>query len=131
MGFVNRRLDENEVREYILEYPRNGEKVRYKGGTIDTENDVRLFCYANGPIMEPSDIYSFIFDYKRKVFFINLRQELSRNDVHWYSWSGQVNLNEEQLQSLRKAIKVYAYDGFSVRVSAMEMNDSSNVYVEF
>lgn len=81
--------------------------------------------------MEPSDIYSFVFDYKRKVFFINLKQEVSRNDVHWYSCSDLRKLNEEQLQSLRKAIKVYAFDGFSPRDSAMEMKDSCNVYVEF
>ncbi len=139
MGFVNRKLEENEVREYVLGYPDDGKRMAYRGGTIDTENDVRLFCYANGPIMEPSDIYSFIFDYKGKIFYIDLRQELSGNDVHWYLDCDISHFNSEQLQSLREAMKVYAYEGFekcewssSIKdPSYITMNDKSNVFVEF
>ncbi len=77
MGFVNRMLEENEIKEYVLEYPGKGNKAKAIGGTIDKENDVKLFCYANGPSgkREPSDIYSFIFDYKGKVYYVHLRKK--------------------------------------------------------
>ena len=141
MGFVNRMLEENEIREYVLAYPRKGIKGGFRGGTIDTENDVRLFRYANGSIgkMEPCDIYSFVFDYKGKVFYIDLRQEISGNDVHWYLACDVSRFNSEQLQSLREALKVYAYEGFDIWAwnrsikdpSYITMNDKSNVFVEF
>ena len=142
MGFVNRKLEENEIREYVLDYPRKGKKAKFVGGTIDTENDVRLFYYANGPIgkMEPCDIYSFVFDYKGKVFFINLKEKLLiKNDVHWYLACDVSHFNSEQLQSLREAMKVYAYEGFNIREWNMLMkdssyitrNDKSNVFIEF
>ena len=141
MGFVNRKLEENEVREYVLSYPMKGKKAKSIGATIDAENDVRILCYANGPIgkMEPSDIYSFVFDYKGKVFYIDLRQEICGNDVHWYLACDVSHFNNEQLQSLREAMKVYAYEGFDIWVwnrsikdpSYISMNDKSNVFVEF
>ena len=101
MGFVNRKLEENEIREYVLSHPKYGKKMAYRGGTIDEENDVRLFCYGNGPIMEPSDIFSFVFDYKGKVFYIDLKKEISGNDVHWYLACDVSRFNSTQLQSLR------------------------------
>ncbi|MGN0317083.1 MAG: hypothetical protein ACI4E1_04010 [Lachnospira sp.] len=133
MGFVNRKLEEDEIREYVLAYPRKGVKAAFRGGTIDTENDVRLFCYANGPKgkMEPCDIYSFVFDYKGKVYYINLRKKTSEHVVHWYSACDLVHFNSEQLHSLREAIKVYAYLGYSIHNSFMEINDSVNVNIEF
>lgn len=139
MGFVNRKLEENEIREYVLSHPKYGKKMAYRGGTIDAENDVRLFCYGNGPIMEPSDIYSFVFDYKGKVFYIDLRQEISGNDVHWYLACDLRHFNREQLNSLREGMKVYAYEGFDLREwmrsmkdpSYITFNDRSNVCIEF
>ena len=139
MGFVNRKLEENEVREYVLSHPKYGKKMAYRGGTIDAENDVRLFCYGNGPIMEPSDIFSFIFDYKGKVYYVDLKKKISEHVVHWYLACDISHFNSEQLQSLREAMRVYAYEGFNLREwmrsindsSYITMNDRSNVYIEF
>ncbi|MGN0319055.1 MAG: hypothetical protein ACI4E1_14080 [Lachnospira sp.] len=141
MGFVNRKLEEDERREYVLDYPMKGKKAKSIGATIDAENDVRILCYANGPIgkREPCDIYSFIFDYKGNVYYVDLRQEICGNDVHWYSACNVSRFNSEQLQSLREAMKVYAYEGFDIWVwnrsikdpSYITMNDKSNVFVEF
>ena len=73
MGFVNCALEESERRTYRT--PRMRQDMVFGGGTIDRENDVRLFCYANGPVREPSDIYSFVFDYKGEVFDIDFVQD--------------------------------------------------------
>ena len=144
MAFVNRKLEENEIREYVLKWPDEGQTYRCPGATIDDQNDVRLFFYGNGPAnkREPSDYYQFVFDYKGEVYFIELRRELlNKNDVHWYFGShlGKNKLNSEQLQSLREAMKVYAYEGFSMYdwvgkqkdPSYISLNEEGNVYVEF
>ena len=133
MGFVNRKLEENEIREYVLRDPYEGIKGGFRGGTIDTENDVRLFCYANGEIgkMEPCDVYSFVFDYKGKVYYINLRKKISEHVVHWYLACDLRHFNSEQLQSLREAMKVYAYLGYNIHDSLMEINDLVDVCIEF
>ena len=131
MGFVNRKLEENEVREYVLSHPKYGKKMAYRGGTIDAENDVRLFCYGNGPIMEPSDIFSFIFDYKGKVYYVDLKKKISEHVVHWYLACDISHFNSEQLQSLREAMKVYAYLGYNIHDSLMEINDLVDVCIEF
>ncbi len=142
MGFVNRMLEENERREYVLGYPSKGKRGAFRGGTIDDENDVRLFNYANGPRgkREPCDIYSFVFDYKGKVYYVHLRQEVPcGNDVHWYSACDMSDFNSEQLHSLRDAMKVYACEGFNLREcmrlkdnpSYITRNDRSNIFVNF
>ncbi len=134
MGFVNRMLEENERREYVLSYPYEGDRGAFIGGTIDDENDVRLFNYANGPSgkREPCDIYSFVFDYKGKVYYVHLRQEVPcGNDVHWYSACDLSGFNSEQLQSLRDAMKVYAYEGYHIHDMFKELNEKSTVYIEF
>ena len=116
MGFVNRMLEEAERREYVLEDPREGIKAKIAGGTIDDENDIRLFNYANGPKgkREPSDVYSFLFDYKGKILFVHLMKRLQGNEIHWSFAGNKDLLSEEELDSLREAMKVYAYEGFSL-----------------
>lgn len=43
-----------------------------EGGIIDRENEIRLFCYGNGPFREAYNEYQFIFDYKGVVRNINI-----------------------------------------------------------
>ena len=132
MAFVNRKLEENEIREYVLKWPDEGQTYRCPGATIDDQNDVRLFFYGNGPAnkREPSDYYQFVFDYKGEVYFIELRRELlNKNDVHWYFGShlGKNKLNSEQLQSLREAMKVYALEGFVVGRAERKQKDPTYI----
>ncbi len=144
MGFVNRMLEEDERREYVLDYPSKGIRGKFIGGTIDDENDVRLFNYANGHKgkMEPCDIYSFVFDYKGKVFFVHLRQRIPcGNDVHWSfaSNSDKNKFTESEIMFLREAMKVYAYHGFMINEwnqlklnpLAITENDECNIFIEF
>ena len=141
MAFVNRKLEENEIREYKLHYP---ERIGHpKSATIDAESDIRLFCYALDSMYrrEPSDIFYFIFDYKGKVFYLDLRRGLKENDVYWYlEYPSDIKkFNSEQLQSLREAMKVYGYRGFNIYdwvgkqkdPSYISLNEEGNVYIEF
>ena len=60
MAFVNDKLREEERKEYNIPYT---SKVKsFYGGTIDRENDIKLFLLSNGPVMEPSDKFTFVFD---------------------------------------------------------------------
>ncbi len=141
MGFVNRMLEEDERREYVLEYPKEGIKAKIVGGTIDDENDIRLFLYANGPEVnrEPCDVHSFVFDYKGKIFFVHLKQEIHKNEIHWYFESGKDVLNEKEIESLREAMKVYVYHGFDIRdwnqlqknPATVTVNDRCEAFIEF
>ena len=131
MAFVNRILGKEEIREYTVNIM--GRKVTGKidSGTIDSENDARLFCYANGTLnkKEPCDIYSFIFDYKGKVFYLDLRRRLKENDVYWYlEYPSDIKkFNSEQIQILREAMKVYALEGFVVGRAERKQKDPTYI----
>ena len=99
-------------------------------GTIDRENDVRLFCYANGPVMEPSDVYSFVFDYKGEVFDIDFYQSwLNHDTVDWKIKYSDKDLNKEQLESLREAMRVFAVIGYDSCRKVMDRFNDVNVEV--
>ena len=128
MGFVNCALEESERRTYRT--PGMRKDMVFWGGTIDRENDVRLFCYANGPVMEPSDVYSFVFDYKGEVFDINFYQSwLNHDTVDWKIMSTNKDLNKEQLESLREAMKVFAVIGYDSCRKVMDHFNKVNVEV--
>ena len=128
MGFVNCALEESERRAYRTS--RMDKAMAFGGGTIDRENDVRLFCYANGPVREPSDIYSFIFDYKGEVFDIDFVKYWPKHDtVRWIKLRSIKDLNEEQLESLREAMKVYADIGYDICRKMMDHCNNVNVEV--
>ena len=128
MGFVNCALEESERRTYRT--PGMRKDMVFWGGTIDRENDVRLFCYANGPVMEPSDIYSFLFDYKGEVFDIDFYQSwLNHDTVDWRMMYTNKELNEEQLESLREAMKVFAFIGYDRCQKVMDHFNNVNVEV--
>ncbi len=128
MEFVNCALEESERRTY--ETSRMNKAMAFGGGTIDRENDVRLFCYANGPVREPSDIYSFVFDYKGEVFDIDFGQNWPKHDtVRWIKLHTNKKLNEEQLESLREAMKVFAFIGYDRCRKVMDHFNNVNVEV--
>ena len=128
MGFVNCALEESERRTY--ETSRMNKAMAFGGGTIDLENDVRLFCYANGPVREPSDIYSFVFDYKGEVFDVDFVQHWPKHDtVRWIKLRSIKDLNEEQLESLREAMKVFAFVGYDRCRKVMDHLNNVNVEV--
>ena len=130
MGFVNCALEESERRTYRT--PGMRKDMVFWGGTIDRENDVRLFCYANGPVMEPSDIYSFLFDYKGEVFDIDFYQSwLNHDTVDWKIKYSDKDLNKEQLESLREAMKVFAVIGYDSCQKVMDRFNDVNVEVRF
>lgn len=111
MAFENCKLEEEEQREYIIPY--TNEKVEFGGGTIDRKNNIRLYMYANGPIMEPSDEFSFIFDYKGTVMYPTLRRELIGDDVSWYLIVPDgVDSDETILDAFREAMRVYKHVGY-------------------
>ena len=128
MGFVNCALEESERRSY--ETSRMDKAMAFGGGTIDRENDVRLFCYANGPVMEPSDVYSFVFDYKGEVFDIDFYQSwLNHDTVDWKIKYSDKDLNKEQLESLREAMRVFAVIGYDSCRKVMDRFNDVNVEV--
>ena len=128
MGFVNCALEESERRTY--ETSRMNKAMAFGGGTIDLENDVRLFCYANGPVREPSDIYSFVFDYRGEVFDIDFYQSwLNHDTVDWKIKYSDKDLNKEQLESLREAMKVFAVIGYDSCRKVMDRFNDVNVEV--
>ena len=52
MGFVIRKLKEDEIRKYVLKekvirYRFSNYVAEFPGGVIDDENDVRMFIYGN------------------------------------------------------------------------------------
>ena len=130
MGFVNCALEESERRTYRT--PRMSQDMVFGGGTIDRENDVRLFCYANGPVREPSDIYSFVFDYKGEVFDIEFVKHWLKHDaVRWIKLHSNKELSEEKLESLREAMKVFAVIGYDRCRKVMDHFNNVNVEVRF
>ena len=130
MGFVNCALEESERRTY--ETSRMNKAMAFGGGTIDRENDVRLFCYANGPVREPSDVYSFVFDYKGEVFDVDFVQNWPKHDtVRWIKLRSNKDLNEEQLKSLREGMKVFAAIGYTSCSKVMDRFNDVNVETSF
>ena len=130
MGFVNCALEESERRSYRTS--RMNKAMAFGGGTIDRENDVRLFCYANGPVREPSDIYSFVFDYKGEVFDIDfVKCWIKHNTIQWTKLPANKKLNEEQLESLREAMKVFAVIGYDISPKVMNRSNDVNVETSF
>ena len=127
MGFVNCALEESERRSY--ETSRMDKAMAFGGGTIDRENDVRLFCYANGPVREPSDVYSFVFDYKGEVFDIDFVKYWPKHDTIRWILHTKKKLNEEQLESLREAMKVFAFIGYDRCRKVMDHFNNVNVEV--
>lgn len=151
MGFENRPLEENEKKEYEITFPdeMKGEKIIFSGGTINTTDDVKLFCYANksvGKVNRPDDwrlgIHYFLFDYKGKVIFIRLRRRYtSMGDVIWRFANIEEGkkLEKEEIESLKRAMKVYACKGYN-RVdwnakmkdtSYVSINEKTAIYVDF
>lgn len=135
MAFENCRLNEDEKRSYNPGYPwqewLHGEFMP-DAGTIDRENDIRLFKYGNGPVDEPSDLYQFIFDYKGIPLKVQFQQVLKDWDVYWYG--GYIEPNKvfpydikDVMQALRDAMMVYAYRGYDF----MEMNKKVTVHIDF
>lgn len=135
MAFENCRLDDDEKRTYHPGYPwqewLHGEFMP-GAGTIDRENDIRLFNYGNGPVDEPSDLFQFIFDYKGIPLKVEFRQALKDWDVYWYG--GYIEPDKvfpydikDIMQALHDAMKVYAYRGYDF----MEMNRKVTVHIEF
>ena len=130
MGFVNCALEESERRAYRTSRMR--QDMAFLGGTIDRENDVRLFCYANGPVREPSDVYSFVFDYKGEVFDIDfVKCWIKHNTIQWTKLPTNKKLNEEQLESLREAMKVFAVIGYDISPKVMNRSNDVNVETSF
>ena len=130
MGFVNCALEESERRSYRTSRMR--QDMAFLGGTIDRENDVRLFCYANGPVREPSDVYSFVFDYKGEVFDIDfVKCWIKDNTIQWTKLPTNKKLNEEQLESLREAMKVFAVIGYDISPKVMNRSNDVNVETSF
>lgn len=132
MSFKNCKLNDDELREYTPGYPYMGKVFIPKDGTIDRENDMRLFKYGNGPISEPSDLYQFIFDYKGTPLKVQFRQALKDWNVYWCDCQ-IVCVNDfkydydDVKQALRDAMKVYAYGGYIF----MEKNEKCTIHVQF
>ena len=61
-----------------------------------------------------------------------LRQELKKNDVKWYLiWADGADRDENILNSLREAMKVYAYSGYRGVTKIYNINTKCTVYVMF
>ena len=112
MAFNNYIFKEEELRTYTLTMtPRIGEIFTPKCGIVDCENDVRLYCYGNGPYREPCDEYQFIFDYKGVAMNINIGEKIEHNDVYYklieIDKKEEVLITEEMKEALRDAIRFY------------------------
>lgn len=128
MAFVNDKLRDEERKEYKIPYT---EKVKaFYGGTIDRENDIRLFYLSNGPVMEPSDKFTFVFDYKGIVKYPTLVRSEKDNDIRWYLYNSYgMQDNPDALQALREALIVYAANGYQDRY--IGFNDKVTTYIMF
>lgn len=138
MAFENCRLNDDEKRSYDPGYPwqewLHGEFMPGVG-TIDRENDIRLFKYGNGPVDEPSDLFQFIFDYKGFPLRVQFRQAVKKDDVYWCDCGIERVKDfpydyEDVKQSLRDAMKVYAFIGYSSS-TVMKINEKTIVHIEF
>lgn len=111
MAFNIYNLDEIERRTYsITMWPRKGEIITPKAGVIDSENDIRLFCYGNGSYREASDEYQFIFDYKGVVMNVNVSEKIKDFDIYYslIEIDGEKELITEEIKkSLSDAIRFY------------------------
>ena len=118
MAFRICTLDESEKREYTLTmFPRYGEKLRPDGGIIDSENDIRLFYYGNGPFREPCSEFQFIFDYKGVAMNINIFEKI-KESCSWigeiYSYPGELEqeaLASEVFKALKGERQILKYEG--------------------
>lgn len=135
MAFENCRLSDDELRKYDPGYPwqewLHGEFMP-GAGTIDRENDIRLFKYGNGPVDEPSDLFQFIFDYKGIPLKVESKKVLGEHDVYWRGCSIERVKDfpydyEDVKQALRDAMTVYAFDGYHFK----EENEEMTVHIEF
>jgi len=154
MGFVNRELKENEKRQYQLEYPRCNLKFRDKiykfdGGTIDDENDIRIFIYGDAMISGPDyrelndqHIKYGLMDYKNEVLYFTVRKTYRNgDDVYWSidqkEWLSE--LDAEKINILKDALYIYHDEGYNFRSLMKKQkdseyrlpNDRGDVYVDF
>lgn len=129
MSFENRILKEEEKRNYIVTEDNKQEQVRFRVGTIDAENDIRLFWIGRvGDWMEPSTTSRFLYDYKGKVFELVMKYEIiGPRDISWKCIEGVERLNQEQREGLRQAFYTYKKHGFNM----MEYEEKITVKVEF
>ena len=113
MAFKRYRFKEDdELRTYTLTMsPRNGEIITPKGGIVDCENDIRLYCYGNGPYREPSNEYQFIFDYKGVAMNVNVGKRVEDYGVYYklieIDKKEEVEITGEMKEALGDAIRVY------------------------
>ena len=119
MAFNTSALEEKERRTYsITMWPRKGEIITPKAGIIDSENDIRLFCYGNGQYREASDEYQFIFDYKGIVMNVNVGEKIKELDVYYslIEIDGEKELiTEEMKKSLSDAIRFYCIFKWNIK----------------
>ena len=126
MAFVNDELRDEERKEYSIPYTKK--KKAFYGGTIDRENDIKLFYLSNGPVMEPSNKYKFIFDYKGAVKYPTLVKVVKDYDVTWYLFhSDGLDKDPAAIQALREAFKVYAYLGYEDRCIGFNDRVTTNI----
>ena len=127
MAFKRYRFKEDdELRTYTLTMsPRNGEIITPKGGIVDCENDVRLYCYGNGPYREPCDEYQFIFDYKGIALNVNIAEKIKGDDIYYklleIDKKEEVLITEEMKEALRDAIRFYG---------TVKYGEDVDIYVE-
>ena len=89
MGFVIRKLKEDEIRKYVLKekvirYRFSNYVAEFPGGVIDDENDVRMFIYGNA--IGEMQMYGYGgIDYKngRKILNLEYKGELYK----WKHWN--------------------------------------------
>ena len=97
MGFVNRELKENERREYVLkekvkDYKYSNYIAKFDSGTIDNENDVRMFIYGDAmksyesPFWDMNDFHTKygILDYKGEVIYFTAEVYSNDGNLSWY-----------------------------------------------
>ena len=127
MGFVIRKLKEDEIRKYVLKekvirYRFSNYVAEFPGGVIDDENDVRMFIYGNAmrpyesPFWDMKDSYTQygILDYKGEVIFFTvyvtcencikiwrLKEFYTKNDI------------EEKKDFLKRALIAYKGEGYT------------------
>lgn len=126
MAFVNDKLRDEERKEYSIPYTKK--KKAFYGGTIDRENDIKLFYLSNGPVMEPSNEYTFVFDYKGNIKYPTLVKNEKGNDISWYLlYSDGLKDNPDAMQALRDALIVYAANGYP----DIGFNDRVTIHIMF
>ncbi|MBE5927138.1 MAG: hypothetical protein E7270_09280 [Lachnospiraceae bacterium] len=126
MAFVNDKLAESEIREYVVS---PYQIVKDGACTIDREKNLRL--YYTGHPHEDNDRHYFLFVWNETMINVSLRRNIIGNTIYWKLTGIDIPSSLDKymvLEELENALKEYRYVGAS---AIKIMNNGVDVEVDF